>query len=67
MVARAKLSYQRQSVSAEQSRGRLTQPRQPFHRSLSENVTHSPTSEITEEEAFGQKLNVEAEIEVIMA
>ena len=65
MVARAKLAFQRQSVSAEQGRPRLrlnTQERRP--RSLSANIPQSPTNELTEEDAFGQQLYIEAEVEV---
>ena len=63
MVARAKLAYMRQSVSADQQL-RPSQQRPPFHRSLSENVTHSPESEVAEEELFHPKVGIQAEIEV---
>ena len=63
MVARAKLAFQRQSCSADQSRVRLDLPeRRP--RSLSATVPQSPTAELTLEEVFGQQLYLEAEVEV---
>ena len=65
-VARAKIAFQRQSMSAEQGRStRLrvnTQERRP--RSLSANVPQSPTSELTPEDIFGQQLYIDAEVEV---
>ena len=63
MVARAKLAYMRQSVSADQQL-RLQQQHPPFHRSLSENIPHSPESELSEEEMFQPKVGVQPETEV---
>lgn len=63
MVARAKLAYMRQSVSADQHLG-PRQQRPPFHRSLSENVPHSPEGEPAELELSQPNVAVEAEIEV---
>ena len=67
MVARAKLAFQRQSCSADQSQSsrvrRLDLPeRRP--RSWSANVPQSPTAELTQEEVFGQQLYIDAEVEV---
>ena len=53
-------------MSADQGRLKSSpaQKRPPVHRSLSENILHSPETELTEEEAFGRNISVEAEIEV---
>ena len=68
VVARAKLAFQRQSCSADQSlssRPRLGLP-ESRPRSWSANVPQSPGSDrqLTEEEVFGQQLYIEAEVEV---
>ena len=60
MVARAQLSYQRQSLSADETRKK----RPTFQRSASENLAHSPEQELTARDVFGQQLSVEAEMEV---
>ena len=67
VVARAKLAFQRQSCSADQSQSsqvrRLGLPeRRP--RSWSATVPQSPTAELTQEEVFGQQLYIDAEVEV---
>ena len=69
MVARAQLSYQRQSLSADPS----SKKRPAFQRSASdskrprsasENLPHSSEQELTARDVFGQQLSVEAEVEV---
>ena len=69
MVARARLGYQRQSISEQLCglKGRLKQQRLHFHRSLSENIMRTPSRELAEGEALGQRLIVEAELEVLTA
>lgn len=66
VVARAKLAFQRQSCSADQSlssRKRLGLP-ETRPRSWSATVPQSPDRQLTEEEVFGQQLYIEAEVEV---
>ena len=60
MVARAQLSYQRQSLSLDQA----SKKRPAFQRSASENLPHSPEQELTARDVFGQQLSIEAEMEV---
>ena len=65
MVARARLGYQRQSISEQLCglKGRLNQ-RPHLHKCLSENVMRSSSREMAEGEALAQKFTVEAQLEV---
>ena len=65
MVARARLGYQRQSISDQLCglKGRVKQ-RPHLHKCLSENVMRSSSRDVAEGEALAQKLTVEAQLEV---
>ena len=67
VVARAKLAFQRQTCSVDQTqssrRMRLGLP-EGRPRSWSATVPQSPTGELTQEEVFGQQLYIDAEMEV---
>ena len=65
MVARARLGYQRQSISEQLCglKGRLNQ-RPHLHKCLSENVMRSSSREMAEGEALAQKFTVGAQLEV---
>ena len=65
MVARARLGYQRQSISEQLCglKGRVRQ-RPHLHKCLSENVMRSSSRDMAEGEALAQKLTIEAQLEV---
>ena len=66
MVARARLGYQRQSISEQLCglKGRLTH-RPHLHKCLSENVMRSSSREMAEGKALSKKLTIEAQLEVM--
>ena len=64
-VARARLGYQRQSISEQLCglKGRLKQ-KPHLHKCLSENIIRSSSKEMADGEKLTQQLTIEAQVEV---